>query len=139
MYLNQIMRKSLGRQRWPPGKETMGEFNYDEYWEAIRRTAQIMDAAFADVVEAMEKLVEKINSFENLKKLEGEQEDTLEENLRGGSGNGLRDARGHCRRRRSVERCRDWRRAALPSQKSYARRWKCSTTRKRRDFRRRRT
>lgn len=59
MYLNQILRKSLGRQRWPPGKETMGEFNYDEYWEAIRRTAQIMDAAFADVVEAMEKLVEK--------------------------------------------------------------------------------
>lgn len=114
----------------------------EEYQKMMQNMSKAMEElgkSFAIVVDKLEEVVNNIDWDAIIKVLmEGEKENALEDYIRSRQRKRMRDAYRHRRGDRSRGRGRDWRRAELPAQKSYVRRWKFRASRPRRDFRRHR-
>ena len=114
----------------------------EEYQKMMQNMSKAMEElgkSFAIVVDKLEEVVNNIDWDAIIKVLmEGEKENALEDYIRSRQRKRMRDAYRHRRGDRPRGRGRDWRRAELPAQKSYVRRWKFRASRPRRDFRRHR-
>jgi len=112
---------------------------FQKMWQNMSKAMEELGRSFAMVAE---KLVEVVNNiaWDEITKvlMEGEKENALEDYIRSRQRKRMRDAYRHRRGDRPRGRGRDWRRAELPAQKSYVRRWKFRASRPCRDFRRRR-
>ena len=115
----------------------------EEYQKMLQNMSKAMEELGKSFAMVAEKLVEVVNNiaWDEITKvlMEGEKENALEDYIRSRQRKRMRDAYRHRRGDRPRGRGRDWRRAELPDQKSYARRWKFCASCRRRDFRRRRT
>jgi hypothetical protein len=119
----------------------MEEFDNVEYRKAQLRLQEAIKEMGEAVKQIAEKIVETFNSMDwdsVYRELKEGQEDVLEDYIRSRQRRHVRDSVRYRGGRRPSGRCRDWRRAELPAQKSYVRRWKFRASRPRRDFRRRR-
>lgn len=114
----------------------------EEYQKMLQTMSKAMEELGKSLAIVAEKLVEVVNNidWDAITKvlMEGKEENVLEDYIRSRQRKRMRDAYRHRRGDRPRGRDRDWRRAELPAQKSYVRRWKFRTSRPRRDFRRRR-
>lgn len=115
----------------------------EEYQKMLQTMSKAMEELGKHLAMVTEKLVEVVNNtdWDAIIKvlMEGKEENVLEDYIRSRQRKRMRDAYRHRRGDRPRGRGRDWRRAELPAQKSYVRRWKFRASRPRRDFRRRRT
>jgi hypothetical protein len=115
----------------------------EEYQKMLQTMSKAMEELGKSLAMVAEKLAEVVNNIDwdaIIKVLmEGKEENVLEDYIRSRQRKRMRDAYRHRRGDRPRGRGRDWRRAELPAQKSYVRRWKLRASRPRRDFRRRRT
>ena len=110
-----------------------------EHRKILEKVAAITRTSVDYLQKLIDRFRNKTTDWDSIfKNLEG-QEDALEDYVRSRQRKRMRDACRHRRGDRPRGRGRDWRRAELPAQKSYVRRWKFRETRLRRDFRRRRT
>lgn len=114
----------------------------EEYQKMLQNMSKAMEELGKSFAMVAEKLVEVVNNIDwdaIIKVLmEGEKENVLEDYIRSRQRKRVRDAHRYRRGNRPAGCCRDWRRAELPAQKSYVRRWKFRASRPYRDFRRRR-
>ena len=112
---------------------------YQKMLQTMSKAMEELGKSLAIVVDKLEEVVNNIDWDAITKVLmEGEKENALEDYIRSRQRKRMRDAYRHRRGDRPRGRGRDWRRAELPAQKSYVRRWKFRASRPRRDFRRHR-